>query len=45
MGLVELRDISDERREEFIHNVFSSSTGSTYIKYLKAHPMLEFVAE
>ena len=43
--VVELRDISDGRRKEFIHNVFSSSTGSTYIKYLKAHPMLEFVAE
>lgn len=43
--VVEMRDISEERQDEFIHNVFSNSTGSTYIKYLKEHSMLEFVAE
>ena len=40
--VVELRDISDERQDEFIHNVFSNSTGSIYIKYLREHSMIVF---
>ncbi len=40
--IVQLKDISEERQEEFIHNVFSNRTGSTYIKYLKEHKVLVF---
>ncbi len=43
--VVELKDDGEASREAFIHKVFSNSTGSTYIKYLKTHPMLEFTAE
>lgn len=41
--VVEMKDICEQRQEDFIFKVFSNSTGSTYIKYLKEHKMLEFV--
>ena len=40
--VVELKDISEEKQESFIHDVFSSSTGSLYIKNLKEHELLLF---
>ncbi len=40
--IVRMKDISEETQEKFIYNVFSSRTGSTYIKYLKEHSMLVF---
>ncbi|MCR5295713.1 MAG: hypothetical protein K6E30_11195 [Lachnospiraceae bacterium] len=43
--IVRLRDISGEMQEEFVHIVFSSRTGSTYVKYLKEHKVLVFEKE
>lgn len=40
--VVKLKDNSKENQDAFIHNVFTISTGSTYIKYLKEHAMLVF---
>ncbi len=40
--VVEMKDICEERQEEFIFKVFSNSTGSIYIKNLKEQSMLEF---
>ena len=40
--IVELKDNSKEKQDEFIHNVFAISTGSTYIEYLMEHSMLVF---
>ena len=43
--VVELLDISENKQEEFIYNVFSKHTGSKYIKYLKEHSLLKFVSK
>jgi len=40
--VVELIDNSKEKQEEFIYTVFSHSTGSKYIKYIKDNCMIEF---
>ncbi len=40
--VVELKDISEDIQNEFIHNVFASRTGSIYIKYLREHSMVVF---
>jgi len=40
--VVGMLDISDEKQNEFINNVFSSCCGSKYIKYIKDHKMIEF---
>lgn len=40
--VVELFDNSKTKQEEFIYTVFSHSTGSTYIKYVKDNDMIEF---
>jgi len=39
---VELIDNSKTKQEEFIHIVFSNSTGSKYIKYIKDNDIIEF---
>ncbi|MBE6139343.1 MAG: DUF3221 domain-containing protein [Firmicutes bacterium] len=39
---VELIDNSKVKQDEFIYKVFSHSTGSKYIKYIKDNGMLEF---
>ena len=40
--VVELKDISEDIQNEFIDNVFTSRTGSIYIKYLREHSMIVF---
>lgn len=40
--VVGMLDISVEKQNEFINNVFSSCCGSKYIKYIKNHKMIEF---
>ena len=40
--IVILKNISKEKQEEFIQNVFSISTGSTYITNLKEQSILVF---
>lgn len=40
--VVELIDNSKTKQEEFIYTVFSNSTGSKYIKYIKDNCMIEF---
>lgn len=40
--VVGMLDISVEKQNEFINNVFSSCCGSKYIKYIKDHKMIEF---
>lgn len=40
--VVGMLDISAEKQDEFINNVFSSCCGSKYIKYIKDHKMIEF---
>lgn len=40
--IVKLKDISNEKQDEFIYNVFSISTGSTYITSLKEQSILVF---
>jgi len=40
--VVGLIDNSKEKQEEFIYIVFSQSTGSKYIKYLKDNEVIEF---
>ena len=39
---VELIDNSKVKQDEFIYTVFSNSTGSKYIKYIKDNSMIEF---
>ena len=41
--VVGLIDNSPEKQDEFMHNVFSSCCGSTYIKYLQSKSMIKFV--
>ena len=40
--VVYLKDNSKEKQDEFIHDVFSSSTGSRYIQYLKDNSLIKF---
>ena len=40
--IVDLKDNSKEKQDEFINNVFTISTGSIYMKYLKEHSMIVF---
>jgi len=40
--VVGMLDISVEKQDEFINNVFSRCCGSKYIKYIKEHKMIEF---
>ncbi len=40
--IIEMKDVGEERQEEFIHEVFSNHTGSIYIKYIKEHALLKF---
>jgi ribosomal protein S17 len=40
--VVGMLDISIEKQNEFINNVFSSCCGSKYIKYIKDNEMIEF---
>ena len=41
--VVGLIDNSPEKQNEFMHNVFSSCCGSTYIKYVQSKSMIKFV--
>ncbi len=40
--VIEMKDVCEERQEEFIHEVFSRHTGSKFIEYIKEHSMLRF---
>lgn len=40
--VVEMKDISFDKQEQFIYDVFSKHTGMMYIKYIKEHSMIEF---
>ena len=40
--VVKLKNISEDIQNEFIDNVFTSRTGSIYIKYLREHSMIVF---
>lgn len=40
--IVEMKDISSDKQEQFIYDVFSKRTGMIYIKYIKEHSMIEF---
>ena len=41
--VVGLLNDSEEKQEEFIHNVFSNCCGSTYIKHIKENKIIKFV--
>ena len=40
--VVGMMDISTDKQEEFIYNVFSSCCGSEYIKYINENKLIEF---
>ncbi|MBQ7667991.1 MAG: hypothetical protein IJS47_01525 [Clostridia bacterium] len=40
--VVGLKDIKKEKQDEFIHDVFSSSAGSIYIKNLQSKALIKF---
>ena len=40
--VVGLLDVSEEKQNEFIFNVFTSCCGSDYISYITRHKMIEF---
>ena len=40
--IVKLKDISEDIQNEFIDSVFTSRTGSIYIKYLREHSLIVF---